>query len=251
MRTIIGKYPSIFYPMYGLRPGNRANFVCPRTEVVIEGFPRSANSFVVAVFRHMHSRQPSMAHHVHAPAQVLRGVCMNIPTLVLIRRPLDAVTSLLVFTPRIPVSSALRAYHSFYTTVFPYRAGFVAATFEEAIEHLDQVVERLNQRFSTDFVVPKLSTEDRDSIFQAIDGTNSRAYGNLAERTGRPSSDRDLAKRAARSRIQHPRYQALLGAADRVYHEFVKSTCCVTGPDRLDGAVGESSEKESNPQCAS
>lgn len=75
VRKIIGKYPTIFYSTYGIlnRRINRMS-VKPNTELVIIGFPRSANTYSVLAFECMQSAKVNIAHHVHVPAQVLRGI---------------------------------------------------------------------------------------------------------------------------------------------------------------------------------
>jgi hypothetical protein len=57
----------------------------------------------------------SIADRMHVPAQVVRAARWQIPTLVLIRRPRDAVLSFAVWDP-ISVDKALRYYLSFYET---------------------------------------------------------------------------------------------------------------------------------------
>ena len=44
--------------------------VGPDTELVIEGFPRTANTFAVFAFQTAQARPVRVAHHLHAPIQV-------------------------------------------------------------------------------------------------------------------------------------------------------------------------------------
>jgi len=76
-------------------------------------------------------RPVKIARHLHAPAQVIAGVRMHIPTLVLIRHPRDAVLSLVVRAPHLSVEQALKDYIHFYTVLLPYLGQFVIGLFEQ------------------------------------------------------------------------------------------------------------------------
>jgi len=47
VRNLLGEYPSLFYSLYGLKHSNRQRFTNSNTQIVIEGFPRSGNTFAV------------------------------------------------------------------------------------------------------------------------------------------------------------------------------------------------------------
>ncbi len=92
-RSFIGKYPKIYYLLYSLKPNKYENITNQSTELVIEGFPRSANSFSVTAFRRLQQKKVNIAHHHHVPAQIIKAINLQIPILVLIRSPKDAVIS--------------------------------------------------------------------------------------------------------------------------------------------------------------
>src|ERR671920_2182155 len=92
-----GSHPTIFFSLYRLLRTRKdlTRAVTPDTQLVIEGFPRSGNSFARRAFI-MAQDEPQIknhiAHHLHVPAQVVQAARWQIPTLVLIRRPRDAVS---------------------------------------------------------------------------------------------------------------------------------------------------------------
>jgi hypothetical protein len=61
-------------------------------DLCIDGFPRSANSFAVNLIKHAYSSL-NIIHHAHAPAVIKKVLKDNIPTFVLIRKPIDAIAS--------------------------------------------------------------------------------------------------------------------------------------------------------------
>src|ERR687886_2916262 len=130
LQIYAGKHPAAFYTLYRLARKDRARVVTPDTQLVIEGFPRSANSFARVAFNRAQSERVRIANGLHVPAQVIRAAQWRIPTLVLIRRPEDAVLSFVIRDP-ISVDQALRYYISFYETIERYRDSYVLGLFED------------------------------------------------------------------------------------------------------------------------
>ena len=61
---------------------------------------------------------------------------LGLPTVVLIRRPADAVSSYLVRRPTLTPDDALLEYLDFYRTAWPARDGFVVAPFDLVVSAL-------------------------------------------------------------------------------------------------------------------
>src|ERR671917_4320 len=112
-RRYVGRRPFLFYNFYRLRPNYRDLLVDRRTQIVIEGIPRSGNTFAVVAFEQAQRESVRIAHHLHMPAQVMRAARWHIPTLVLMRKPADAVLSLAIREPRISIRQAMKHYVSF------------------------------------------------------------------------------------------------------------------------------------------
>jgi len=68
IRTLIGQYPWLYFNIYGLKSKNKRLGVDASTDLVIEGFPRSANTFAVAAFE-SHDVDINMAHHLQFAIQ--------------------------------------------------------------------------------------------------------------------------------------------------------------------------------------
>lgn len=150
VKTVVAMHPSLALPLQRLR--GRGEVLGPDTEIVIESFPRCASSFVVAAFRLAQEPHASrIAHHTHMPAQVIAAVRSGVPTLVLVRRPEDAVLSHVIHTPELTPALSLRGYVRFHEPLLPHRHGFVVGRFEEAVSDLGAVIERVNARFGTSF----------------------------------------------------------------------------------------------------
>lgn len=88
-------------------------WVTPKTDIVIEGYPRSANTFLYRAIRAATDDCLRIGHHVHREQQVTMALRYNIPCFVLFRHPLDAVASYLVREPGATAHSCLERYVSF------------------------------------------------------------------------------------------------------------------------------------------
>jgi len=113
--------PHLFLSVYRFLGDKPELAVVPSTELVIEGFPLSANTFAVVAFELSQKKKVKTAHHLHNPGQVCEAARLGIPAVVLIRRPLDAIASFLVRDPSYDVASAIQKYCRFYEPLLPLK----------------------------------------------------------------------------------------------------------------------------------
>jgi hypothetical protein len=91
--TLVSTRPALYY---GLRQiSGTMDHLCVRddTELVIEGYPRSANSTTAYGFLDRQSRPVRVAHHKHHAAQLLLASKRGLPAVLLIRKPEQAIIS--------------------------------------------------------------------------------------------------------------------------------------------------------------
>ena len=217
-RCILGRWPVAFFLLYrALNSGNRLQRPVRRdTDLVIEGFPRCANTFAVLAFRYLQARDTHVASHVHSAAQVLRASAWGIPTIVLLRDPIDAVVSLVVRHPEITLDSALRSYNCFYGSIRGCRDSFVAATFDQVTSQFAEVILATNRRFGTRFVARPLSESDIQSLFSQID-RHAAKTGQTELQTSRPSDSRGEIATMLRNQLHGAEYRALVREATGHY----------------------------------
>jgi hypothetical protein len=152
LRTRVAEHPAIYLPFARRKyPGPSPEVVGAETQLVIDGFTRSATTFAVYAFQLAQPRPVRLAHHLHAPAQLIAAARLAIPALVLIREPEGAVLSQLIREPWVPLAGALHAYARFYERLLPYRGRFVVGDFKDVTGDFGAVTRRLNQRFGTHF----------------------------------------------------------------------------------------------------
>lgn len=194
-----GAYPALFFPLHRLLGEvGTGPAVTPDTDLLIEGFPRSGNTFAVCAFELAQPRPVNTAHHIHVPAQLIRAVRYHVPACILARRPEDAARSLVVKYPFLKLRHVLRGYVGFYEKCLPYRERFVAATFDDVVTDFGGVIDRINRRFGTGFHRLEASEENVRRVFRTIDDRNAREPIDPIFGSARPNSQKELAKQSIR-----------------------------------------------------
>lgn len=152
LRTRISEHPALYLPFARRKyPGPSPEVIGAETELVIDGYTRSASTFAVYALQLAQDRPVRIAHHLHAPAQLIAAARMGVPALVLIREPEGTILSQLVREPDVALQDALVAYARFYSCLLPYRSSYVVADFDEVTRDFGAVTRRLNERFGTSF----------------------------------------------------------------------------------------------------
>jgi hypothetical protein len=152
LRTRVSEHPSAYLPFARRKyPGPSPEVIGPETELVIDGYTRSASTYAVYAFQLAQPRPVRVAHHLHAPAQLIGAARDGIPAMLLIRQPRQALLSQLVREPDVALPDALRGYIRFHACLLRYRNRFVVGDFDEVTTDFGSVIRRLNARFGTSF----------------------------------------------------------------------------------------------------
>ena len=216
----VARHPLLFKHWYSARKGHRKLLVAPETELVIEGYPRCANSFAVVAFEQAQPIRVVIAHHLHAESQITLGVKYGIPVLVLTRDPLGAVTSLVTRHPEIGIGQALKRYIQFYHTTAIYSASLLIADFKDITTNYDLVIRRLNEKFGTSFALYRNLPEKDAAVFAILEGLNLKDSNGKPNMVARPSAAKTRLLAARRgSVLMHP----LLPQAKSLYHAIQES----------------------------
>jgi hypothetical protein len=191
----IAGHPMLFPILYPLLPfrKDKASLVSRATDIVIEGFPRSGNTFAVIAFLQAQQREVIVAHHLHHEAQVLVGARWGLPVLVLIREPTEAISSLILREPSTTVRAALERYIEFYTKIGRVSDRVVIANFTNVVRDYGQVIERVNSKFGTSFTSYLHTPQNQERVFQEIERINQEFEGGNEYAIPRPSKVRQAA----------------------------------------------------------
>lgn len=155
--TTIGNSTSLFWIKHN-KEKQKDKLIYPDCDICIEGFQRSGNSFFYALFK-KRNRGLKIAHHTHAAAQVIKAIEYQVPTIVLIRKPEDAISSLIVWDEKLSITTAFRSWISFYKSLLKYQNKIQITSFEEVTENPVKVVSQINERFKTNFSLPRFNED--------------------------------------------------------------------------------------------
>jgi hypothetical protein len=138
---------------------------------MIEGYPRSGNSYAEAAFAFAQGeRVVALAHHSHAAGHVLSAVARGLPTIVIYRDPMDAAASFIEECDgRLSPRTALLEYTAFHNAITPIAHQLVLANFRAAVKNFSHLIERVNARYGTDFATFDANPENLALIETKID----------------------------------------------------------------------------------
>lgn len=192
------------------------------SDVCIEGHNRSANSFAVKAFRCANDtdqKKYKIATHVHASSQVLKAIDLGVPTLVLIRKPEDAVVSqksLAIQLEQVanpegyPLEICLSMYVDFYQRLLSRRDKVLIVRFEEATTDFTAVITQFNTRFGTSYKAIEHTEGGKANIFK-----NSRVHLS-------PSIERDKIKKSLSKELKALQDSKIMEDARLVYRRFLE-----------------------------
>lgn len=191
------------------------------TDITIDGFPRSGNSYFQDYFFKCNP-ELNIAHHCHHPAQLIQSLKLHKPSVVLIRDPKGACCSLVALTIQsnqnvinVYGKNALRInyvpkmrdlliqYILFYKSLIPYIDKLSILTLQSIIgdssECIIHINSQCNKHFSSEISHTPIS---RDTPFHAV-----------------PSEQRDILKRKVNGLYENLD-EDLKHTADRLYAYF-------------------------------
>lgn len=225
----ISTRPALYYGLRRATGKFDQRCVATDTDIVIEGYPRSANSTTTRGFIDRQPAPVQVAHHLHQPAQLLRAVQWGIPAVMLIRSPQDAVLSNIALAEEgqrregrqryVPsFVEALGRWCGFYRATLPHTDELVIAPFEEVTADISSMIQTVNNHFGTAFAAgPPLRVRDKLGYHTEA----KHGYHAL------PTALRDQIKRSlnhefARQLEDSPRLCRLLEDADALHREILK-----------------------------
>lgn len=231
LRNVIARYPAVYMAL--VRRNGRRGLLRADTQLVIEGFPRCANSFAEAAFRVAQPAPVRLAHHSHAPAHVIAAVRQGVPTLVLVRDPDQAVASLIVRDPQnYRPKECFREYIDFYTSVLPYAEHFVAADFTAVTADFGVVIKAINKKFATDFEAFVPTDENVRRARSLVDDLALERIGRLTPYSHRHNERFKCHLRKLQAsvdaEITKPCYTAIRAEAAALYRDFTSTTAMPT-----------------------
>ena len=233
VRCLCAHYPQFYFSqrekLYGFVDDK--TMIHSDTEIVIDGYPCSANTFAEKAFKMAQQRAVSIAHHTHDPSQLIAAAKANVPTIVLVRNPEEAVLSYVTRfcevsnkpEPEVAqlIYDRLREYMDFYRRIIKYRESYVIAEFNKVTSAYDLIIKQVNNKYGVDFTPFDCSDKNVKQVFLTIEKSNQQRMGYLDRKTvALPSFKREKKKMALRSYLNIQRIDSILQASRQLYYEI-------------------------------
>ncbi len=228
VRYFVNAYPLLYMPLARIRHRYSEDWVVREdTDLVIEAFGRTGTTFANFAFLAAQRRRVRTVHHSHAAAQVITGVRMKIPTLVIVRKPEEVALSHMA-RHQISARPALVAWIRFHERLLPYRKKIVFCQFEEMTQNFTPALQRINERFGTNFDVWQHTKENEAEIFEHIKIRNRERFEKNQQQQrlrafALPTPEREALKQRLRSQLFADALAELRMRANSAYEELVRS----------------------------
>lgn len=204
---LINAYPLLYMPLARFRHRfSQDRVVRNDTDFVIEAFGRTGTTFANFAFLSAQRRRVRTVHHTHAAAQVIVAVRRELPTLVIVREPEEVALSHMV-RHQVSGRAALVAWIRFHERLVPYRDKIVFCRFEEMTQNFTPVIERVNEKFGTNFDLWQHTKENEAEIFEFIKTRNRDRFRKDQEEQRKrafalPTQEREALKQRLRSELE-------------------------------------------------
>jgi hypothetical protein len=131
--------------------------VSRKTDLCIEGYPRSANTFACMLLYNINPNI-NIAHHTHSIANLKLALRYEIPAFVLIRFPIDAIVSYLIRREAFlgyndqDIIYAMREYADFYNFVILNINELNIVKFEEIVDYTSKFLVSIKKNSDVDIL---------------------------------------------------------------------------------------------------
>lgn len=228
LRVASRKYPIFLetywrwreHPLKAMRVTRRGD------DAVIDGFPRSSNTFATHAFFHSQG-DVKLGNHVHAPGQFVLAQRYGVPAMLVLRDPREATLSLSVFEENFTPALSYHWYVGFHRKMLDLE-DFIVAPFEEVTSDFGRSIERLNERFGTSFKRYEASEQATEAVFARMARAREermKALGGVygdPMRIARPTAEKDEQKERMKKAFTNPELEPVKREAQDLYEQLME-----------------------------
>jgi hypothetical protein len=225
IHTFVMVRPKLFYMLLTLLRRNTGGAIDQNTGLVIAGIGGCSNTYALKSVQSCHP-DLHIASHQHTPLQAIRAAQVNAPCIVLIRHPIDSISS---YTSRgfsklseDGLRWELKDYAFFYNSVIDLRDTYVAASFHNVITDYSAVIAKVNEHYGTALIVSEQNSDEAKSL---VDKYKWRGV------------NRHHAIEDIQEFLHRPSLAIYLAAAEDAYQRFCTATGLSTEKDPVRTAV--------------
>lgn len=218
----IKRYPALFMPLARWRETHKKRLPRPSTDIVIEGFTRCGNHPAVFAFLVAQKQAVDLAQHFHAPAPLMYAARHGIPAVLLIRKPVECISSAMIYINQPDPTPFLKSYIHFHEPLIPYIDRLVVSDFPQTVGDFGSVIAEVNRKFGRTFDLYHDTPEQRAEVERQIREEHESHMKSVSVRIPLPTKEKEAGKKLSAAVVREPRYAKLLGEAERLYELFAR-----------------------------
>jgi len=139
------------------------SIISRRSDLCIDGPMRCANHYMLEIMSKYYPTL-SIAHHYHSPGSIKLGIRFNIPSILVIRDPIDQISSSKVYLPNIGIDQLIFEYLHFLLSLSSYHKKIIVSDFSRTINNPISIVNEIQGRFKIFPKNKKIEMNDKDFI---------------------------------------------------------------------------------------
>lgn len=186
-RRLVDSYAGV--PYLKRRGSMQSLLPSTNSDVLIDGFPRSAGSFAYYAFQVANVRR-TVKGHTHSSDVIRKAIHFGVPTILLVREPIGCLASFTQFVPDLSVHTALLHYRRFYRCIAPLTPMATVGTFDEVTTNFGSVIDRTNRKFDTDFATYEDTPQNKSQVTRMLEQANQHYSTGTELTAARPSKSR-------------------------------------------------------------
>lgn len=194
-----------------------------RCDVVVDGFPRSANTYAWFALKSTVEPKYVVRGHTHSAATLKSAIVDHKPGMLIVRRPDQAVTSLHQLTNGISLDALFRAYTRFHSRCLTLKGnGLYIAKFEDVVTDFGAVLDDFYSAHGLNWPSYVKTVDSEEKVFDIVEHSNMRGNGGVVHESSvaRPSTKRMTSSQVL-SRMSEKEKESLKKAED-VYWSLVE-----------------------------
>ncbi len=215
-------YPFLYTGISSMLSNRDDCYTSKRTEILIDGFPRCANTYSTYAFQIAQRDTPIMAHHIHKQSQFIIADKYNIPSILLIREPIGCISSLIIRQPKYDINIVLSGYHFLYSSLLNYN-NYVVGNFENILSDYASIINQLNGKFGSSFIPYERNDENEKKVKHIVQTQDELIGANdFKQRVAYPTEERKAAAQEIKKVLQTPMYDRKLKQCTEVYNKMIE-----------------------------
>tara|TARA_B100000963_G_scaffold302596_1_gene275576 strand:- start:18269 stop:19021 length:753 start_codon:yes stop_codon:yes gene_type:complete len=178
------------------------NLVKKDTDIVVEGFPRSANTYLSTCLEEANKKELKLASHLHDIVQLYFGKKYSIPIFIVFRKPLESLISFKMKFPKSDLNTMSNIYIKFYSYAIENSDHINFIDFSDATTKTDIVVEKILSSLPSKSRSGKILKVDQRKVFSII---KEKKLGRAFNKRNHKESNFDLSIALPTSRKESER----------------------------------------------